>query len=169
MGPKLLDTAMWNAGIFNNRLFGQYGEEGGRSGVVRLWMYDLYAESIAQDHKTRIFEENIAENQVEVLPEAKNILISGQYGQNPQQVTQKPKQRRTRRGAAKLEANVTRKPLPRYAPVFVKPIDSPSISEYLAELSPLPILKDYIKETAVAKKRKAKRKQDDEWLLLMAA
>jgi len=122
------------------------------SGVTRLWMYDLYEAAIQEDLKKK---------------QEKELPVPVAVQPAPIKATQ----RRARRRTVKLEPKRVHKPIPHYAPAFVKPIESPSISEYLAELSPLPVLKDYIKETAVAKARKAKRKrkQEEELLLLLAA
>ena len=130
------------------------------SGATRLWMYELYAESIEQDHKKRGI------NQPEPV-----VAVA-----TPQPTPAKPKVKRTRRATAKLTPSAAHKPLPRYAPAFVKPIDTPSIIEYLAELAPLPRLSvapkakpitEVLVDTTVKKKKK--QKEELEYLLLMAA
>lgn len=127
------------------------------SGVTRLWMYELYAESIEKDHKERGIDQ----------PEPVVAVAT------VQPTPAKPKVKRARRATAKLERKPAHKPLPRYAPAFVKPIDTPSIIEYLAELAPLPRLqvvnKETLEATARVKKKKAKEKKELEYLLLLAA
>lgn len=163
---QLISNAIWShpSGVAFNTKLTQIAEcchnmGNKHSGVTRIWMYELYAESIEQDHKERGI------NQPEPVVAA-----------TPQPVPQKPVIKRARRARAKLERKPAHKPLPRYAPAFVKPIDTPSIIEYLAELTPLPRLQIVNKETkeaqakAVEVKRKKKKEQKElEYLLLMAA
>lgn len=164
MAPKLLDTALWNAGLFTNKMFGT-SEATSHSGVTRLWMYELYAKSIEEDHKKRGINQ----------PEKPVVVATAQI------TPKKAIPARRRRAVVKLKPNKLYKPLPHYAPVFVKPVNTPGIAEYLAQLAPLPrlslisnakITKTIEKtptSTSARPTRSSKKKREEEYLLLMVA
>lgn len=162
MAPKLLDTALWNAGLFTNKMFGT-SEAASHSGVTRLWMYELYAKSIEEDHKKRGINQ----------PEKPVVVATAQPA------PKKAIPARRRRAVVKLKPNKPYKPLPYYAPVFVKPVNTPGIAEYLAQLVPLPRLYTKVHQaiekisTEVSARpslsSKKKKQREEEYLLLMAA
>lgn len=150
-----------------------------RSGVARLWMYEMYAKAIEEDHKKRglIKEEPIKPPQVELV------------------VSKKPKAKVTRRAARRVEQSTTYPNLPRYAPVFkIEAENAAIISEidqvldqinkspfnHLKPIKPKEVKID-VKPLIVAyeefvkakdekeKKVKKRRKREAEMLLLLAA
>lgn len=128
----------------------------GKSGVQRLWMYELYAQSIEEDHKKRglIKDEPAAPVTVD------------------QPVLQGKKQARKRR-IKRLEQTPVSKPLPifaRTAPVFIKPPTQDLLDRVLADIkrTPLPSIKSVVNKP-VKQRIKDRRKEDEEEFLLLAA
>lgn len=153
-----------------------------RSGTTRLWMYELYAKSIEEDHKKRGL---IKEEQV-VMPKV------------PLLVSIKPKSKVIRRAARRVEQADPYPNLPRYAPVFkmeaenaailneidaildkvnkspfnrLKPIEPKQIKIEKDETIPLAVAyEEFVKAKEVKEvKVKKKRKNDETMLLLLAA
>lgn len=149
------------------------------SGTARLWMYEMYAKAIEEDHKKRglIKEEPVK------LPQVKIV------------VTKKPKTKVTRRAARWVEQSTPYPNLPRYAPVFkieaekaailneidqvldqvnksplnrLKPIKPKEIK---IDVEPLIIAYEEFVKAKVEKEKKVKkrRKREAEMLLLLAA
>lgn len=133
----------------------------GHSGVTRLWMHELYAKSIEEDHKKRGINQ----------PEPVVVVATRQP------TTKKAKIKRITQPTVKLTPNHPHKPLPYYAPAFVRPVNAPSIVEYLAELAPLPRLSlvPNVKPIKITEKAptpisiKKKKQREEEYLLLMVA
>jgi len=149
-----------------------------RSGTTRLWMYELYAKSIEEDHKKRglIKEEQVAMPKVPLL------------------VSKKPKPKVIRRAARYIEQAGPYHNQPRYAPVFkmeaenaailneidaildevnkspfnrLKPTEPKQIKIEKYEIIPLVVAyEEFVKAKEV--KAKKKRKNDETMLLLLA-
>lgn len=146
-----------------------------RSGVARLWMYEMYAKAIEEDHKKRglIKEEPIKPPQVELV------------------VTKKPKPKVTRRAARRVEQSTPYPNLPRYAPVFKIEAENAAILNEIDfildeinkspfnRLKPIkpkeikidvePLIVAYEEFVEKQKKVKKRRKREAEMLLLLAA
>jgi len=150
-----------------------------KSGTQRLWMYEMYAESIEEDHKKRglIKEEPVAKPVIPVL------------------ATKKVKTKATRRAARRVEQITPYPNLPHYAPVFklaaenaailneidlildeinsspfnrLKPIKPKEIKIEKDEITPLIIAYETFEKARVEKVKK-KRKNNEAMLLLLAA
>jgi hypothetical protein len=152
------------------------------SGTTRLWMYELYAKSIEEDHKKRglIKEEPVAIPQVQLA------------------VSKKAKTKPARRAARRVEQSAPYPNLPRYAPVFkmeaenaailneidnildevnkspfkrLKPIQPKEIKVEKNEIEPLIVAYEEFVKAKVEKEKKIKkrRKNNEAMLLLLAA
>ena len=152
------------------------------SGTMRLWMYELYAQSIEEDHKKRglIKEKPVAIPQVELA------------------VSKKPKTKPIRRAARAIEQSTLYPNLPKYAPVFkmeaenaailneidtildevnkspfnrLKPIQPKEIKVEKNEIEPLIVAYEEFVKAKVEKEKviKKRRKNDETILLLLAA
>ena len=149
------------------------------SGTMRLWMYEMYAKAIEEDHKKRglIKEEPVAVPQVQLA------------------TSKKAKSKPVRRAARRVEQSAPYVSLPRYTPVFkmeaenaailneidaildevnkspfkrLKPIQPKEIKVEKNEVEPLIIAyEEFVK--AKEKKAKKRRKDDEDLLLLLAA
>jgi hypothetical protein len=140
-----------------------------RSGVTRLWMYELYAASIEEDHKKRGIGE-FATKEVQ----------TPQLTQTPvKQVKKQPSRRAIRR----VEQPTPHPSLPIYAPVFTRNAESEKLLAEIDDVldaitrSPLKLIRSnvtkkiYSIETAEVEKQiivKRKKKQEEEWFLLAA-
>lgn len=152
------------------------------SGTTRLWMYELYAQSIEEDHKKRglIKEEPITKPVVPVL------------------VSKKAKTKAIRRAARRIEQSTPYPNLPHYAPVFkmeaenatilseidaildevnkspfnrLKPIQPKEIKVVKEDIEPLIVAYEEFVKAKVEKEKviKKRRKNDETMLLLLAA
>jgi hypothetical protein len=152
------------------------------SGTTRLWMYELYAQSIEEDNKKRglIKEEQVVIPQVQLA------------------VSKKPKTKPARRAARAIEQTAPYPNLPKYAPVFkmeaenaailneidqildevnkspfnrLKPIQPKEIKVEKNEIEPLIVAYEEFVKAKVAKEKviKKRRKNDETMLLLLAA
>jgi hypothetical protein len=130
-----------------------------RSGVVRLWMYDLYAESIEEDHKKR---------KIGVYAEKPVIEIPV----TPKAVKKTAKRRKVERFTG-TEQKVTHKPLPVFAPVFTFVPETSTLDLAIKALvsSPLPTFKipKLAKIDKIIEKIASIDDEDEEEFLLMAA
>jgi hypothetical protein len=152
-----------------------------RSGTTRLWMYELYAKSIEEDHKKRglIKEEPVAVPKVPLL------------------VSKKPKPKAIRRAARRIEQSSPYPSLPRYAPVFkmeaenaailneidaiidevnkspfnrLKPIKPKEIKIEKDEITPLVVAyEEFVKAKVIKEAKIKKRRKNDETMLLLLA
>jgi hypothetical protein len=140
-----------------------------RSGVTRLWMYELYAKSIEEDHKKR-----------GLIKGAKEEAVA----------PQKPVEKKRKVVKPKLVQSKQVKPdLPVYAPVFTRNAENESLIAEIDDVldaitkSPLKLVSvSKPKPVAVSKAEvekliahnvkqiaiKRKKKHEDEWLLLAA-
>lgn len=145
-----------------------------RSGVVRLWMYELYEESIKEDHKKRGIGEFAVK---EEKPQVKTLQIAVKKS-----VSKPHRQRR-----ARLEQPT----LPYYAPVFVRVAANEELTSEIEEVldnlhrNPLKLLKPRIEvkkvkldpeiieiakiQLAFEKAQVRKKRKKKEMLLLLAA
>ena len=154
-----------------------------RSGVVRLWMYQLYEDSIREDHIKRGLIKEEKEETPQTVPQAKLKAVK----------KVKPKPRR--RAARRVEQRTLYPNLPHYAPVFVRAAENEEIIGEIDEVldnlhrNPLKLIKPKIEvkkvnidpeiiELAKVRHEKEVQKQVEitrkkrkkkEWLLLMAA
>jgi hypothetical protein len=129
-----------------------------RSGVVRLWMYDLYAESIEEDHKKR-----------KIGVYAEKSVVEAPI--TPKAVKKVAKRRKVERFTG-TEQKVTHKPLPVLAPVFTFVPETGTLDLAIKAIvnSPLPTFK--IPKLAKIDKiieKIAPIDEDEEEFLLMAA
>jgi hypothetical protein len=130
-----------------------------RSGVVRLWMYDLYAESIEEDHKKRKIgayaEKPVAEAPI-----------------TPKAVKKVAKRRKVERFTG-TEQKVTHKPLPVLAPVFTFTPETSTLDLAIKAIvnSPLPTFKTpkLAKIDKIIEKIAPIDDEDEEEFLLMVA
>jgi hypothetical protein len=130
-----------------------------RSGEIRLWMYDLYAESIEEDHKKRKIgvyaEKPVAEAPV-----------------TPKAVKKVAKRRKVERFTA-IEQKVAHKPLPVLAPVFTFVPETSTLDLVIKAIvnSPLPTFKlpKLVKIDKIIEKIDSINDEDEEEFLLMAA
>jgi hypothetical protein len=129
-----------------------------RSGVVRLWMYDLYAESIEEDHKKRkigAYAEKLVEAPI-----------------TPKAVKKVAKRRNVERFTG-TEQKVTHKPLPVLAPVFTFVPETSTLDLAIKAIvnSPLPTFKipKLAKIDKIIEKIAPIDDEDEEEFLLMAA
>lgn len=145
MAPRLLETALWNAGLFSNKLFGEreLATSNDKSGMQRLWMYQLYSESIEQDQKRHeIIEET---NKTTVVNVKKNI--------KKKSVVRRPK-------------TLVKEKTARYPTLFVKSKNDPiDIINEILKLTPLP---KWYRQYNVVKKDSNKTKEEKELLYLLA-
>ena len=149
-----------------------------RSGVVRLWMYELYEESIKEDHKKRGIGEFAVK---EEKPQVKT----------PQIVVKKSVSKPHRQRRARVEQPT----LPHYAPVFVRVAANEELTSEIEEVldnlhrNPLKLLKPRIevkrvklepeiieivkiqlaKQVEFEKAQVRKKRKKKEMLLLLAA
>ena len=109
------------------RLLSKYGNK--HSGVVRLWMYDLYAESIEEDHKRR-----------KIGAYAERPVVDAPV--TPKAVKKAAKRRKVERFAG-VEQKVMHKPLQVLAPVFTFVPETSILDLAIKALvnSPLPTFK----------------------------
>lgn len=158
-----------------------------RSGVTRLWMYELYAKSIEEDHKKRgLIKEEKEEKEQTTTPAV------------PIKTAKKVKTKRTRRPSVRLEQTSPYPKLPRYAPVFkntyendsilqeiykildevnespfnrLKPIKPKEVKIEKEEIDPIVIAYDEFVRVNTEKEKilKKKRKNNKTMLLLLAA
>lgn len=152
------------------------------SGTARLWMYEMYAKSIEEDHKKR----GLIKEEPVVIPKV------------PLLVSKKPKAKVTRRAARRVEQSTPYPNLPHYAPVFkmeaenaailneidaildeinkspfnrLKPIQPKEIKVEKEDIEPLVVAYEEFVKAKVEKERivKKRRKNDETMLLLLAA
>lgn len=122
------------------------------SGETRLWMYQLYAESIQADlDKKQLIEK-------EQLKRATK----------PAHSRIRRRIRRLRQHQELLEEPVGYKPLPHYAPAFVFPPKTFDVEQFIALLDPLPVLGEKTVAASIKFRQKRKRKQEQDLLLLLA-
>jgi len=154
-----------------------------RSGVVRLWMYELYEESIKEDHKKRGIGEFAKEEVVQLVQTAPTVA---------KQVKKQPR----RRAARRIEQPTPYPNLPAYAPVFTRNAESENLIAEIGDVlgniarSPLKLIKlappkkpDVVIKAEIEKvieehlqqvkieteiKIKRKKKREEEWFLLAA-
>ena len=133
------------------------------SGVTRLWMYELYADSIEKDHKERGI------NQPEPVVAA-----------TPQTTVKSSKKQPQKRPKVKPQRSVTPKPLPVIARATPQ---GPSYMDFVEDMiNNLPVLNTNVLKFAKKEKTEVskqnvkledkvvkKKKQEEEWLLLLAA
>lgn len=145
----------------------------GHSGTARLWMYELYAKSIEEDHKKR----GLIKEEKPIVPQSEPT------------VAKKPKTKARRQATRPIEHSGQYKPLPHYAPVFkIKSENDEILNEIdaildsinkspLNRLKPIESKKVQINKNEIEAlvvsyeefKVKKKRKRNIETLLLLAA
>jgi hypothetical protein len=131
------------------------------SGVVRLWMHELYAQSIDEDHKKRKIGAYAEQPKVETPKAAKPVQSKPK--------TAKPKP--TRQPASRVEQVRPTYPIPRVAQVDVlkgleEVINHLPLPNYSKLLNLPKNVNKPLEENVVQLKR---RKKEEEWLLLLAA
>lgn len=133
-------------------------EEPGKSGVQRLWMYELYAASIEEDKKKR--EQPIEIVEVKVKTDDKVIV-------------KKPIKKVITK--FKTDEIIVKKPIEK--PIFVRNRELESLSEtissYLNSLDALPQIRKVVSKVkaVIAKDDEViiKKRKQENWLLLLAA
>lgn len=146
--------------LFEGKLFGKKPLNAAmeRSGVVRLWMYELYANSIDEDHKKR---------KIGIYAEKGNI----EKPVVPKTVKKAIKRRNTKRHTAP-EQKGAYTPLPPLTPVFTFTPETSTLDLAIKAIvnSPLPTLKiPRLVNVEKAIEKVDFTSEDEEEFLLMAA